>query len=214
MGGILGVSTPGSESNAVCVTCHLQTGDGAIGIVFAFDRPNHYAVPAVIGGDARVKPFKGQLRPYGFCLLCPFKGAALYHPAAIVFLLSRLLWRLGLFGDWRGLLRFRCLGGGMRRGLQQILIRLILFRRLCFRLLNRLSLRGTRLLLRLLRYARLRFRLLYRLALRPLLLLLSLLLCLTLTLQRLLALCRRLFIPRHFVKLGGLLAHIGLHLCQ
>ena len=102
----------------------------------------------------------------------------------------------------------------MRRGLQQILIRLILFRRLCFRLLNRLSLRGTRLLIRLLRYARLRFRLLYRLALRPLLLLLSLLLCLTLTLQRLLALCRRLFIPRHFVKLGGLLAHIGLHLCQ
>ena len=61
-------------------------------------------------------------------------------------------------------------------------------------------------------------RLLYRLSLRPLLLLLLLLLnlslALTLQLQRLLTLRWRLFIPRHFVQLRRLLAHIGLHLCQ
>jgi hypothetical protein len=45
------------------------------------------------------------------------------------------------------------------------------------------------------------------------LLLLHLLLRLA-TLQRLLALRRRLFIPRHFVQLRRLLAHIGLHLRQ
>lgn len=36
----------------------------------------------------------------------------------------------------------------------------------------------------------------------------------TLALQRLLALCWRLLVPRHFGQLRGLLAHIRLHLCQ
>ena len=39
-------------------------------------------------------------------------------------------------------------------------------------------------------------------------------LALTLQLQRLLTLRWRLFIPRHFIQLRRLLAHIGLHLCQ
>ena len=60
--------------------------------------------------------------------------------------------------------------------------------------------------------------LLYRLSLRPLLLLL-LLLNLSLGAGAAVAafadcLRRRLFIPRHFVQLRRLLAHIGLHLCQ
>lgn len=102
----------------------------------------------------------------------------------------------------------------MRRRLQQILVRL-LGRRfwLCFRLLlYRSCLRRTRLLLlvRLFRYPWLRARSL-RLLLRvvPLLLL-----HLTLTLQRLLALFRRLFVPRYFVELCRLLTHISLHLRQ
>jgi len=45
-------------------------------------------------------------------------------------------------------------------------------------------------------------------------LLLNLLLSLTLALQCLLTLRWRLFIPRHFVQLRRLLAHIGLHLRQ
>lgn len=112
----------------------------------------------------------------------------------------------------------------MRRCLQQILIRLSRrrrFLRLRFRrLLSGLGLHRTRLLLRLLirlfRHARLRTRLLHWLRLRPLLLLLllHLLLNLALTLQGLLALLRRLFIPRHFVQLSWLLAHVGLHLGQ
>lgn len=106
----------------------------------------------------------------------------------------------------------------MRWRLEQILIRLSrLFLRLRFRLLlDRLRLRRTRrLLVWLFRYPRLCFRLLHRLGLRPLLLLLLLDLLLRLTsLQRLLALCRRLLIPRYFVQLRRLLAHIGLHLGQ
>ena len=106
----------------------------------------------------------------------------------------------------------------MRWRLEQILIRLRrLLWRLRFWLLNRLRLHRTRLLLRLLVW--LGLRLLYRLSLRPLLLLLLLLLlnlclALTLQLQRLLTLRWRLFIPRHFIQLRRLLAHIGLHLCQ
>ena len=73
MGGILGVSTPSGESNAVCVTSHLQAADGVVGILFAFDRTNDHAIPAVIGGNTRVEPFKGQLRAHGFCLLSAFK---------------------------------------------------------------------------------------------------------------------------------------------
>ncbi|MNE35498.1 hypothetical protein D3C80_1292620 [compost metagenome] len=93
----------------------------------------------------------------------------------------------------------------------------LLLRRRLARLLDRLSLHGTRLLLwlliRLFGHTRLCARLLYRLRLRQLRLL-NLLLCLTLTLQRLLTLLRRLFIPRHFGQLRWLLAHIGLHLRQ
>lgn len=134
--------------------------------------------------------------------------------------LSSLLRRIGLFGYRCGLLRFRLLRSGMRRRLQQILIRLSrLFLRLGLRrLLHWLGLRRSRLLLiRLFRHPRLRFRLLHWLGLRPLLLLLLLLLELLLrltTLQRLLTLFRRLLVPRHFVQLRRLLAHIGLHLCQ
>ena len=97
----------------------------------------------------------------------------------------------------------------MSRRLQQILIRLCrLLLRLRLRLLlDRLSLYGTRLLLRLCT------RLLYRLRLRPLLLL-RLLLSLTLALQRLLTLRRSLFVPRHFVQLRRLLAHVRLHLSE
>ena len=99
----------------------------------------------------------------------------------------------------------------MRRRLQQILIRLLGCRFwLRFRLLYRGGLRSTRL------------RLLVRLFCCPLAWLLSLLLGvvpllllhLTLTLQRLLALFRRLFVPRYFVELRWLLAHISLHLRQ
>ena len=216
MGGILGVSTPGGESNAVCVTGDFQTRKGAIGIFFAFDRTYHHAIPAVIGGNTRIKPFKGQLRAHRFRLLRTFERTALYHPATFVFFLRRLLRRFGLFRDRRGLLRFRLLRSGMRWRLEQILIRLSrLLLLLRFRLLlDRLRLHRTRrLLIRLFRYPRLCLRLLYRLGLRPLLLLLNLLLCLA-TLQRLLTLFRRLLIPRHFVQLRRLLAHIGLHLCQ
>jgi hypothetical protein len=125
-----------------------------------------------------------------------------------------LLRRFGLFGHRRGLLRFRLLRGGMRWRLQQILIRLPLFAAALWLLLNRLRLHRTRLLLLLYGCSVTRgcVRLLHRLSLRPLLLL-NLLLRLT-SLQRLLALRRRLFIPRHFVQLRRLLAHIGLHLCQ
>lgn len=202
------------------MTGDFQTRNGAIGIFFAFDRANHHAIPAVIGGNARVKSFKCQLSADRFGLLGTFERTALHHPATFVFLLSRLLRCLGLFGDRCGLLCFRLLRGGMRRRLQQILIRLSrLLLRLGLRLLSRLRLRRSRLrlLVRLFRHARLRFRLLYRLVLRPLLLLLLLLnLCLTLALQlqRLLTLSRRLFISRHFIQLRRLLAHIGLHLCQ
>ena len=199
----------------------FQTRNGAIGVFFAFDRPNHHAIPAVIGGNTRIKPFKGQLRAHRFRLLCAFERTALHHPAALVFFLCRLLRRFGLFGHRRCLLRFRLLRGGMRWRLEQILIRLSrLFLRLRFRLLlDWLRLRRTRrLLVWLFRYPRLCFRLLHRLGLRPLLLLLLLLLLnllLRLTsLQRLLALCRRLLIPRYFVQLRRLLAHIGLHLGQ
>ncbi|MNR40131.1 hypothetical protein D3C85_1583920 [compost metagenome] len=52
MGGIFGVSTPGGESNAVCVAGDLQTANGPIGIIFAFDRANDHAIPAVVGGNA------------------------------------------------------------------------------------------------------------------------------------------------------------------
>ena len=99
----------------------------------------------------------------------------------------------------------------MRWRLQQILIRLLRRRFwLCFRLLYRRGLRRTRL------------RLLVRLFRCPLAWLLSLLLRsvpllllhLTLTLQRLLALLRRLFVPRYFVELRWLLTHISLHLRQ
>ena len=115
----------------------------------------------------------------------------------------------------RGWLRFRLSSCGMRWRLQQILVRL-LGRRFWLRLtrlLYRRSLYRTRLLLllllvRLFRYPRTR--------------LLSLLLCvgpllllhLTLALQCLLALFRRLFVPRYLIELRGLLTHISLHLRQ
>src|SRR5690606_4910060 len=174
-----------------------------------FDRSNHYAIPAVVGGNARVKSFKCQLSTHRFCLFGAFKRTALNHPAAFIFFLSRLLRCLGLFGDRRSLLRFWLLRSGMRRRLQQILIRLCrLLLRLRLRLLlDRLSLYATRLLLRLCT------RLLYRLRLRPLLLL-RLLLSLTLALQRLLTLRRGLFVPRYFVQLRRLLAHVRLHLSE
>ena len=101
----------------------------------------------------------------------------------------------------------------MRRRLQQILTRLLRRRFwLCFRLLYRRGLRRTRLrlLVRLFRYPWLRARLLsLLLRVGPLLLL-----YLTLALQRLLTLFRRLFVPRHFVELRWLLTHISLHLRQ
>jgi hypothetical protein len=78
--------------------------------------------------------------------------------------------------------------------------------------LYRRGLRRTRLrlLVRLFRYPWLRARLLsLLLRVGPLLLL-----HLTLALQRLLALFRRLFVPRHFVELRWLLTHISLHLRQ
>ena len=53
-----------------------------------------------------------------------------------------------------------------------------------------------------------------RIALMLLLLLLNLCLALALQLQRLLTLRWRLFIPRYFIQLCRLLAHIGLHLSQ
>lgn len=127
--------------------------------------------------------------------------------------LRRLFWRLRFIRYWRGRLRFRLSGGGMRRRLQQILIRLLRRRFwLCFRLLYRRGLRRTRLrlLVRLFRYPWLRARLLsLLLRVGPLLLL-----YLTLALQRLLTLFRRLFVPRHFVELRWLLTHISLHLRQ
>ena len=221
MGGILGVSTPGGESNAVCVTRHLQAVKGAVCILFAFDRADDHTIPPVVGGDFGVKAFKSQLGAHGFRLLGAFEGAALHHPATFIFFLCRLFWRFRFTRDRRGLLRFRLRSRGVRRRLQQVLIRLLgcrLFRllRLAW-LLCRCSLRRTRLLLlllvRLLRYAWLRTRLLNRLGVSPLLLL-YLLLCLTLALQCLLTLFRRLLVPRHFVKLGRLLAHIRLHLRQ
>lgn len=78
------------------------------------------------------------------------------------------------------------------------------------RLLHRRGLCGTRLqlLLRLLRCPR-TWLLGLLLCVGPLLLL-----HLTLTLQCLLALRRRLFVPRDFVELSGLLTHISLHLRQ
>jgi hypothetical protein len=59
-GGILRVSTPGGETNAVCVSGHLQAGDHIVGAFFAFQRANHHAIPAVVGGNARIKPFKAS----------------------------------------------------------------------------------------------------------------------------------------------------------
>ncbi|SQB41786.1 Uncharacterised protein [Citrobacter koseri] len=157
-----------------------------------------------------VKAFKSQLGAHGFRLLGAFEGAALHHPATFIFFLCRLFWRFRFTRDRRGLLRFRLRSRGVRRRLQQVLIRLLGCRllrllRLAW-LLCRRSLRRTRLLLwllvRLLRHAWLRTRLLNRLGVSPLLLL-YLLLCLTLALQCLLTLFRRLFVPRHFVKLGS-----------
>ena len=82
--GDFGGFNPRSESNAVCVTGDFQTRKGAIGIFFAFDRTNHHAIPAVIGGNTRIKPFKGQLRAHRFRLLRTFERTALYHPATFV----------------------------------------------------------------------------------------------------------------------------------
>ena len=206
MGGIFGVSTPGGETNAVCVSGHLETVDHIVGVLFAFQRPNHYPVPAVVGGDMRSKALKGQLSAHGFGLLGAFKGTTLNHPAAIVFLLGgRGFRRFFYAGDRRGGLGFRLRSGVMRRRLQQILVRLLVGRCLLrLLLLHRLRLLDARLLLRGL-----------LLRLRPLLLLcLLLLLRQTLTLQRLLTLRRRLFVPRHFSQLRRLLTHIRLHLRQ
>lgn len=125
--------------------------------------------------------------------------------------LRRLFWRLRFIRYWRGRLRFRLRGGGVRRRLQQILIRLLgHWFWLRFRLLYRCGLCRTRLWL------------LVRLFRRPWARLLSLLLRvgpllllhLALALQRLLALFRRLFVPRYFVELCRLLTHISLHLRQ
>jgi hypothetical protein len=59
MGGNLGVSTPGGETNTVCVTGDLQARENAISVVFAFHGANHDAIPAVVGGDTGIKTFKG-----------------------------------------------------------------------------------------------------------------------------------------------------------
>ena len=141
MGGILRVSTPGGETNAVCVSGHFQPFNHIAGVFFAFQRPNHHAVPAVIGGDVRGETFKRQLRAHGFRLLSAFEGAALDHPAAIVFFLrGGGFWRLFNAGYRRGGLGLWLRGTGMRRRLQQILIRLLVRRRLLRRLLHRFRL--------------------------------------------------------------------------
>ncbi len=131
-----------------------------------------------------------------------------HHPAALVFFLSRLLRRFGLFCDRRGLLRFRLLRGGMRWRLEQILIRLErpVFGGCVFgccwtaETAPYASAAGMAVPLP----AAVLSAAAHRLGLRPLLLLLLLLLLnllLRLTsLQRLLALCRRLLIPRYFVQ--------------
>ena len=141
MGGILRVSTPGGETNAVCVSGHFQPFNHIAGVFFAFQRPNHHAIPAVIGGDVRGEAFKRQLRAHGFRLLSAFKGAALDHPAAIVFFLRRGGFRRFFYAGYRrGGLGFRLRGTGMRWRLQQVLVRLLIRRRLPRLLLYRLRL--------------------------------------------------------------------------
>ncbi|CCK04745.1 hypothetical protein BN129_3530 [Cronobacter sakazakii 701] len=214
------------------MTRHLQAVERAVGVVFAFDRANDHAVPAIVGRNARVESFKRQLRAHGFGLLGAFKRTALHHPAALVFLLGGL--RGFRLSRYRRGLRGLALGGftlrGMRRRLEQILIRrvgcLLLARRLSrlrggTRGLLRLHGAGLRLLIS--RFCARGFRArrfhtrrgAYRLlrGVIPLLHLL-LLLKLLLALQRLLTLRRGLFVPRHFAKLRRLTAHICLHLVE
>ena len=148
MGGILRVSTPGGEPNAVCMTRHLQPIEGAVCVLFAFHRANDHTIPAIVGGDFRVKSFERQLSTYRLCLFRASERTALHHPAAFVFFLRRRFWRVSGTSNRRSLLRLR-LRARVRRGLQQILVRLLSRSR--FRLarlrLYRRGLRRTRLLL-------------------------------------------------------------------
>ena len=148
MGGILRVSTPGGEPNAVCMTRHLQPIEGAVCVLFAFHRANDHTIPAIVGGDFRVKAFERQLSTYRLCLFRASERTALHHPAAFVFFLRRRFWRVSGTSNWRSLLRLR-LRSRVRRSLQQILVRLLSRSR--FRLarlrLYRRGLRRTRLLL-------------------------------------------------------------------
>ncbi len=125
MGGILRVSTPGGETNAVRVSSHLQAGDHLVGAFFAFQRANNHAVPAVVSGNVRSKPFESQLSADGFGLLGAFKRAALDHPATIVFLLGGGFRRFFHPSYRRRGLGTRLRGIGMRWRLQQILVRLL-----------------------------------------------------------------------------------------
>lgn len=104
MGGILRVSTPGSESNTVCMTRHLQAIQGAVGIFFPFNRANHHTIPAIVGGNFRVKAFERQLSTYRLCLFRASERTALYHPAPLVFFLRRLFWRVSGPANRRDLL--------------------------------------------------------------------------------------------------------------
>lgn len=81
MGGILRVSTPGGEPNAVCMTRHLQPIEGAVCVLFAFHRANDHTIPAIVGGDFRVKAFERQLSTYRLCLFRASERTALHHPA-------------------------------------------------------------------------------------------------------------------------------------
>ena len=93
------VSTPGGEPNAVCMTRHLQAIEGAVCVLFAFHRANDHTIPAIVGGDFRVKAFERQLSTYRLCLFRASERTALHHPAAFVFFLRRRFWR-GVAMPW------------------------------------------------------------------------------------------------------------------
>ena len=98
---------PGGESNAVCVTGHFQTGNGAIGVSLPLTGPitTRFQPLLVV---MRSQIFKCQLSTHRFCLFGAFKRTALNHPAAFIFFSAVCFGGLGLFGDRRGLLCFGC----------------------------------------------------------------------------------------------------------
>src|SRR5690606_36344351 len=98
MGGDLGVSTPGGETNAAAVAGNFKTADGVIGVLFAFDRTNHHAIPAIIAGNAGVEALKRQLGAHAFRLIGTLERATLNHPATGIFF---------LLGAFRGLFLLR-----------------------------------------------------------------------------------------------------------